>query len=472
MNTLYLRLLLSGCFSVVVVGCSMGVATISSSGQLTTVSREEFDEQQAEQAKKRGPDMYRQLIPTAHREIWNTNYFKGSSLENIDRNSIDYNSLTSQHINRLSENPTEGTIDIKYRRSSLYTLMIADLSDEYLHYQTRYIFGSSRLPEKFNDHNIGPYQVPGKAGDPGQAEHIGNYLNSNKVAKQLVARWFNRGGDGGFNMNLVARRGEYNASDLNIKVALHSSRGKAMLKDAGEELIGNTFVVVYDFENINNDRKVALFRYSLKSSITTRAYLYRLVWNDAVAAVFYNDYWMDKNDIDPSRKAAFDASDIFKLEYIGSVVVDENSNTGIVKHSKEQLKILEKETLDWNEVSLIQDDAVIKKALNVCLNELERKYEEFRTKFPLFSGDPIAAKVGTKEGIKAGDRFEVLEQLLHEDGATGYRRVGIIKVAEEEDIWNNTTQGDWFGESSESEYTIFQGAKGKYESGMLIRQID
>src|SRR5690606_16068452 len=134
--------------------------------------------------------------------------------------------------------------------------------------------------------------------------------------------------------------------------------------------------------------------------------------------------------------------------------------------------MLEKETLDWSEVTLDQDEASVKNALSVCLNELERKYEEFRTKFPLYSGNPIAAKVGKKEGLKEGDTFEVLEQILNEDGTTEYQRKGVIKIKNEKDIWNNTAEGDWFGDSSKMEYTIFQGQKGKYHPGMLIRQIN
>src|SRR5690606_20246548 len=434
-------------------------------------SMKEWQQQQNEQAKKREKEFYKNTMSELNsRERIYKSIFKESSLESINYESVDYNSLIEEPTNSFSEYSKNESI-VKYRRSSLYTLMIADtLNEEY--YRTKYVFGNSRLSDKFNNHNIGPYQIIGKAGDSNQAQNIENYLNKNQVAKQLIAKWFNRGKDGSFNMNLVARRGEYNASELDIKIALHTVRGKAMLKDAGEELIGNTFVVVYDFENNENNRNIAPFKYSLNSEITIRAYLYRLVWDDYTATVFYNDYWLDKNSLESSRKTAFENSDIFKLKYIGNVVIDEHSNTGIVKHNREVLKKFEKETIDWNDINSNQTDAALKNALNVCLNELERKYEEFWTKFPLYSGNPIAAKVGKKEGLKEGDTFEVLEQILNKDGTTEYQRKGVIKIKKEKDIWNNTAEGDWFGDSSEMEYTIFQGQKGKYHQGMLIRQIN
>lgn len=454
MKRVYLKLILISCF--VFSGTTKGIA------------QDDFQERQ----RNTKLEHYKKWLSSKAREVFFTNRFKASNLENLNYNSIDYSSLTKEETNQLSGKSLNNSSDINYKRSSLYTLMISNTSDEYLHYLTRFIFADSRVPEKFNDHNIGPYLIRGKAGSQNQEQNIADYLNKNKIAKQMVARWFNRGSDGSFNMNLVARRGEYNASELDIQVALNSARGKAILKDAGEELIGNTFVVVYDFENIDNKENVGLFKYGLQSNITTRAYLYRLVWDDRTAAVFYNDYWMDNNHIDPSRKEAFENSDIFKLNYIGSVVIDEKSKKSLLKHSKEQLKMLEKETLDWSEVTLDQDEASVKNALSVCLNELERKYEEFRTKFPLYSGDPIAAKVGKKEGIKEGDTFEVVERVLSKDGTTEYRKMGTIKVGKEKDIWDNTTQGDWFGDSSTQEFTIFQGQKGKYKPGMLIRKIN
>lgn len=139
---------------------------------------------------------------------------------------------------------------MKYRRSSLYTLMVDDQSRE--HYNTiKDAFGNTELSEKFNNHNIGPYLIPGVGGEKDQTQQIEDYLNANGVAKSLLSKWFNRDENGAFNMDLVAERGQYDATDLNVKVAMESKRGRALLQDAGEELIGNTFVIVYDYKYTN-----------------------------------------------------------------------------------------------------------------------------------------------------------------------------------------------------------------------------
>ena len=120
------------------------------------------------------------------------------------------------------------------------------------------------------------------------------------------------------------------------------------------------------------------------------------------------------------------------------------------------------------------DDELItiatKKASDAVIAKLQRSYEVFRTKTPLLSGDPISAKIGLKEGLEKGDKFEVLEQIINDEGKTEYKRLGVIKV-ENGLIWDNRYMAD-AENTSELEYTTFKGSKNKYFSGMLIRQIN
>lgn len=464
---------LSTTISLALSGCG-GVATVSENGTLGTVSVQDFNAQQEINLKEQRLEMYKKLLPVAAREVVFQTFYKNGNADNLAE-LPDYSEPTKPQTNTDTKTvglKTEGSRATKYKRSSLYTLILNDPSEDYLHYLTKYVFAKTPIPEKFNDHNLGPYEIKKPPASMVSGEYILNYLEEKQVAKGLIAKWFSRSKDGSFSMELVGRRGEYNASELDVKIALQTARGRAMLRDAGEELIRNTFVVVYDFERVDNSTKTGLFQYGLQSNITTRAYLYRLIWNEETAAKFYGEFWMDRTNRDEAKKKAFEQYNGFAMEYIGNVVIAENSSKSMLRHSKEQLATLEKETLVWRNVSFSQDEAAIQTALDLSLAELERKYEEFRAKFPLFSGSPIAAKVGKKEGIKEGDKFEVLEQRVLEDGTTYYERLGIIKVAKEQDIWNNTVQGDWFEERSQKEYTLFEGAEGRYGPGMLIRQIN
>ncbi len=312
-----------------------------------------------------------------------------------------------------------------------------------------------------------------------------NHLNTNSFAKAMIAKWFNRSEAGGFNMDLIAERGSYNATDLDIKIAKQTVRGLAMLSDAGEELIKNTFVVVNDFMYINKEEvaKKAKGILSAISTIASReganniviisdatvlatetfgkgyvvkttAYLYKLVWNEEAAAIFYNDLWTEDTSLDLERKKAFDETNIFKLELVGieTAWADVQSTILTTKSNDDLIAI-----------------ATVKAADNV-IAKLQRKYEVFRTKTPLLSGDPLSAKIGLKEGLEKGDKYEVLEQIINKEGVTKYKRIGVIKV-DKDHIWDNSYMAEEENPST-IEYTKFSGSKNKYYSGMLIRQIN
>ncbi len=397
--------------------------------------------------------------------------------------------------NSSTESPTkvsktEQENDIfKYRRSSLYTLMINDNQRE--HFQVILnAFGNTPLSEKFNDHNIGPYLIDATGYIKDRSAEITSYLEKNNVAKDLVAKWFNRSKEGAFDMSLIQDRGEYNATVQDKMVAAKLERGEAILADAGEELIGNTYVIINDFKFTNKEevaQKVSKAAGWAKlgasyipggSAITntldvvdagatiagkgyiikTTSYLYKLEWNDSVAAVFYNNMWVDKNNLDPEKIAAFEKSGLFKLKLVGyeDAWADLQSSVFTSKTDEELIYI-----------------ATIK-AVDKAIAKLQRKYEEFRTKTPLTSVEPLTAKIGLKEGLEPNDKYEVLEQIMDENGKISYKRKSIIRVKKGM-IWDNTyvpeDAKDQVPQQNINE-THFLGSKSGLYPGMLIRQIN
>ena len=411
------------------------------------------------------------------------------------------------------ENPT---INLDYKRSSLHTLMITDSTREHSE-AIQSIFINAPLIDKFNNHIIKlrtipktdslfiytpTVETPKKKGflsklsnelninsnkEEKEFQHLAalNYLNSNNIAKTMVAKWFNRSESGGFNMNLIAERGFYNATDLDVKIANNSERGTALLADAGETLIKNTFVIVNDFKYTNKE-EVAKKTKGILSSVSniaskhgntdlalvaegaskgvrvlgkgyiikTKAHLYKLVWNEEIAAIFYNDFWTEDGNIDLEKKKAFDETDIFRLEYVGTETswADLQSTTLTTKTNEQ----------------LISNATI--KAIDNVIAKLQREHEVFRTKTPLLSSEPLAAKIGLKEGLEKGDKYEVLEQVLNKNGIIEYKRLGVIKV-EKDLIWDNRYNADEENPSP-IKYTTFSGSKKKYFPGMLIRQIN
>jgi hypothetical protein len=443
---------------------------------------------------------------------------------------------------------------VKYRRSSLHSIMVDDAKLPNANV-IKEAFTKQPLPDKYNDHSLTSRsfapdkyaltaaektalgaKTEGKAAgklktmakgaassatgglvDTTDAKYlpqvIEKYLIANNVAKDMVAKWFNRDASGAFNMNLIGERGSYDASALQVNTAKSSVRGMASIADAGVELIGNSFVVVTRFNFVSKKEiydaaqaaiaaaaavagagklkgkipgggvanipmtpemqaaKDAAYKKATEGHIVQcTSYLYQLVWNDSVEAVFYNDLWMDASTADGAkRKKAFDESNLFSLKYIGDGKSFANVPLSLKKKRSDEELIA----------------VATRNATDASIAKLQRDYEVFKTKTPLFSGNPITAKIGMKEGLEAGDKFEVLEQTMDEKtGKTKYVSKGKIKVTDA--IWDNRFALD--GEAPEAEEpalgkdgkplppkpvyteTTFKGGS-KYYSGMLIRQI-
>ena len=123
-----------------------------------------------------------------------------------------------------------------------------------------------------------------------------------------------------------------------------------------------------------------------------------------------------------------------------------------------------------------QPIVMVRKACQRAIDEnvvdLQRNYEEFRTKSPLLTVEPLTAYVGMKEGVTKKSKFEVLEVVEMENGTHKYNRVGVIEPIDNL-IWDNRymaveegAQGATLG------FTTFRKVSGKdFAKGMLIREM-
>ena len=381
--------------------------------------------------------------------------------------------------------------DANYRRSSIYSVLV-NHTDQQFASEIKEAFLQIPVPDKFNDHNLSVKVLnldKKLSGASSEKENplITEFLNNNKVASRLVGRWFNRDFfTGQCNMELVKERGLYNATEFDKQLASRSARGIAMLQDAGEDLIGNTFVLVNDIRHVdkNQGAKTASSILKILGSIAAAAtgtniddltdnigdmvetikgfkvkintFLYKLDWTDDIATQFYQDQYGAVPD--PTKKANFDAArGNYNLKYVGKV----ESSGG---------------TTSFLGINEDQPVVMVRKACQRAIDEnvvdLQRNYEEFRTKSPLVSVEPITAFVGMKEGVTAKTKFEVLEVVELENGKHKYNRVGVIQPIENL-IWDNRfmaveegAQGATLG------YTTFRKVSGKeFSKGMLIREM-
>jgi len=281
---------------------------------------------------------------------------------------------------------------------------------------------------------------------------IQQQLKQHKVAHQLVRTWFSSKDGKMWNMEHIKEMGLYNASegDLNYNIAKNSVRGMAMLEDAGENLINNTFVTVTElifcsneplaaaWNNIGNSiatqinntnttaenlvySVLALGSYTTGNAIRDgysvffKTFLFKLKWDKEIEAKFYS-IW--------ENEAAFDKMD-FDLEYVGY-----HYNSGQVKAG-----IFNK--VENRAVEVVLNKALVR-TLDASFATLQYEHDVFKPIVPIYSINPfLTAKIGMKEGLEGGETFAIMEK-TEDPGThkTQWEKVGTTKV-DKNLVWDN-----------------------------------
>lgn len=378
-----------------------------------------------------------------------------------------------------------------YRRSSIYSILVNHTDQQFAN-EIKEAFLQIPVPDKFNDHNLSvkvlnmDRKLSG-AGSEKENPVITDFLQNNKVASRLVGRWFNRDQfTGQCDMELVKERGLYNATEFDKQLALRSARGIAMLQDAGEDLIGNTFVLVNDIRYVDKNKgaKTAGGILRILGSVTStvtgvnidnltdnigdmvesikgfrvkiNTFLYKLEWDDEQAALFYQEQYSSAPD--EKKRANFEsARGSYKLKYVGKVESSGGTTSFLGINEDEPIVMVRK---------------ACQRAIDENVVDLQRNYEEFRTKSPLLTVEPLTAYIGMKEGVTAKSKFEVLEVVEMEDGSHKYNRVGVIEPIENL-IWDNRFMAEEEGAVGATlGCTTFRKVSGKeFAKGMLIREM-
>lgn len=379
-----------------------------------------------------------------------------------------------------------------YRRSSIYSILV-NHTDQQFASEIKEAFLQIPVPDKFNDHNLSVKVLnmdKKLSGASSQKENpaITEFLQNNKVASRLVGRWFNRDlSTGQCDMELVKERGLYNATEFDKQLATRSARGVAMLQDAGEDLIGNTFVLVNDIRYVDKNKTAKTASSILKvlgtvAAIATNTniddltdalgdmvetlkgfkvkintFLYRLEWTDEQAALFYQEQYAAKPDAE-KRTNFENARGNYKLRYVGKVESSGGTTSFLGIHEDQPIVMVRK---------------ACQRAIDENVVDLQHNYEEFRTKSPLLSVEPLTAYVGMKEGVTAKSKFEVLEVVEMENGTHKYNRVGVIEPIENL-IWDNRFMAVEEGAPGATlGVTTFRKVSGKdFAKGMLIREMN
>lgn len=381
---------------------------------------------------------------------------------------------------------TEENVETRYRRSSLCSFLVSR-TDQKMFDKIQSEYLNMPTPDQYNNHDLS-IRVLNVGKKAEYADSLDSWLAENFIASRLVGRWFSRNVlTGECSLDLVKSRGLYNASDLDIELAKRTPRGMAMLADAGEDLIGNTFVLVHEAHYIDNAQRgknvgtglrIAgafagaflgsgvsdLFDSAADMAETFKGFrvkfhtrLYRLEWTPEDQGTFYQEYWTDKPNED--KRLAFENNrGKFRLRYIGEVESSgsQNSFLGI---SEEHPEIMIRKAC--------------KRAIDDNVRDLQKAYDEFRVKSPVkaVDGKDVLVAIGLKEGLTEDSEYEVLEP-EEKDGKMVYKRVGVIQPVKDK-IWDNrymaAEEGAYGADFGATTFKVKSGSM-PYE-GLLVRQL-
>lgn len=291
---------------------------------------------------------------------------------------------------------------------------------------------------------------------------ISRWLNEHKVGQQILSVWFNRQPDGSFNVDVLKERGLFNANDNDYIVASASKRGESSLMDMGLQLVNQSYILVFDYYGIltmtqsyqkSETPEEKRIMNGFKSELQT--YLFKLDFNDSVAAVFFQNYWTGADD--PARDAK--ASAFEKAEFPFVFLKRQNTTATATQYNPGQVLA--------PKVQKTEDEMIgtmIDMSIESVLTTIENQKQEFRVKAMVSDVKPISAKIGKKEGLKFDQRYFVMENQTRGNGTITSKRVAVVKSMKVVDNRKVTS-----GQTPPS--TFYQIAGGKVDNyGMFLQQ--
>ena len=422
-----------------------------------------------------------------------------------------------------------------YHRSTLYIIPVVHMQDSFSN-EIQYAAENMPFPNRYNDMRKGaqPHiiNLDDKSSyksvkDTSFHKRYDEYLSDEELAKEIVKYWFNFDPIAGFNTNRLTEEGMYDASELKKELAQGTLAGVVNLADAGDELIGKSFILVNDISYINHAERAAYASAvcevissvgrgmqevgkELSSTNTglglfdaavglvgaaaslggiaaelvgdlTKAtnelldirgfavceatHLYQLDWNDSIQNIFYSQYYTEDGDQEKIFNFLAD-KETFRMKYIGTMPTTTNNATAF--NAGDYAKQSQSEQILIT-CSRTMDDAI---------NTLQNRFPDFRVYTPITDiitdakGKTLGvrAAIGLKEGVTLKKKY-VIREMVFKGGKTAYKDV-ISGIKAADPVWDNR-----FGIEEEKEApadgttvtgTVFKTKKPNLYKGLLL----
>jgi hypothetical protein len=302
--------------------------------------------------------------------------------------------------------------------------------------------------------------------DPSEEKQIPakilKFIKEKQLGRQAASSWFNIKSDGSYDLVTIAERGMYSASAEDKE---NAASGADNLETAlyDEDLLGNTFTVFNKMKFFKNEPVAAALRDIAKEiakeklkdplltialkklddayeatkdgySVWTTSYLFQFDWSKTTADQFKFNY-LDNKEF--AKNWANDT--VCNLTYVGS-----SKATSLIMFP-----------LDGKTP---QNDVIAKgvnRNIDKVFVKLQKKYPVFRPSTPISAVGPLRAKIGLKEGVKSGQKYEILARERNKKTKqVEWVRKGKVKVDGKFPIPDNR-----MGVSDTTLFTTFKGGK-------------
>ena len=135
-------------------------------------------------------------------------------------------------------------------------------------------------------------------------EAVTAYLKAKNIGKQVISSIFNRKQDGTMDLMTVHYRGQYNATDQEYLTSVSSKRGAEALKETGEMLINQSYIVVLDMQNVRYEKLESDTDHNYRGQMM--GYIYKIEWSENLLYAIW-DCWIDENTPESEKNAKIEA---------------------------------------------------------------------------------------------------------------------------------------------------------------------
>jgi hypothetical protein len=278
-------------------------------------------------------------------------------------------------------------------------------------------------------------------------KYLRDQLEKEGIGRKMVAKWFNKQEDGTMNLDYVHKCGTSNARNQNVRIS-EAKRGDAFLKEAGQDLINKTYVMILVPGQTRSKDDGKSRSWETKYDL----YLYKLLFTTDVIANFYNvwSYEDDDASVIQKKKNAFNSMN-FKFADVYSIPSQSASATVSLENKKKP-----------KSMDQLMDEMVNHMYENSILL-VDKNIEELQGMIKVSKLYPIRGTAGKKEGLKCDQQFFVYQYEWKDQAAKAVpKRKAVVRSTN--NIFDNTRAVN--GSSPESNF--YQTYGSPVQEGMVL----